>query len=191
MTAYNGTVKLTRTPDRSKPHVQSIAAANDAAMPCAAGWRRFWRTFMEIRFLNGRDDLSDAFFVRDEVFTKEQGFTIPDADAFDAISDHMIVYIDGKPAATGRVYRDEHGAFHIGRIAVLKQYRGRQLGRLLMDRLEAAACEQGAEKIVLGAQLYAVPFYEKCGFTGTGERFFEEFCEHETLVKTVTPFCRT
>ena len=122
---------------------------------------------MEIRFLNGRDDLSDAFFVRDEVFTKEQGFTIPDADAFDAISDHMIVYIDGKPAATGRVYRDEHGAFHIGRIAVLKQYRGRQLGRLLMDRLEAAACEQGAEKIVLGAQLYAVPFYEKCGFTIT------------------------
>ena len=94
---------------------------------------------MEIRFLNGRDDLSDAFFVRDEVFTKEQGFTIPDADAFDAISDHMIVYIDGKPAATGRVYRDEHGAFHIGRIAVIKKYRGRQLGRMVKAQLESAA----------------------------------------------------
>ena len=146
---------------------------------------------MEIRFFNGRDDLTDAFFVRDEVFTKEQGFTIPDVDAFDAISDHMVVYIDGKPAAPGRVYRDESGAFHIGRIAVLKQYRARQLGRLVMERLEVLAREQGAEKIVLGAQLYAIPFYEKCGFTGTGERFFEEFCEHETLVKTVTPFNRT
>ena len=119
---------------------------------------------MEIRFFNGRDDLTDAFFVRDEVFTKEQGFTIPDVDAFDAISDHMVVYIDGKPAATGRVYRDESGAFHIGRIAVLKQYRARQLGRLVMERLEVLAREQGAEKIVLGAQLYAIPFYEKCGF---------------------------
>lgn len=146
---------------------------------------------MEIRFFNGRDDLTDAFFVRDEVFTKEQGFTIPDVDAFDAISDHMVVYIDGKPAVTGRVYRDESGAFHIGRIAVLKQYRARQLGRLVMERLEVLAREQGAEKIVLGAQLYAIPFYEKCGYSTTGERFFEEFCEHETLVKTVTPFNRT
>lgn len=139
---------------------------------------------MEIRFFDGTDNLSDALWVRDEVFTKEQGFTIPDEDEFDAVSRHMVVYREGRPAATGRVYCDADGeTFHIGRIAVCKAFRGGQLGRLLMERLEAAARERGAKKIVVGAQLYAIPFYEKCGYRPTGERFFEEFCEHETLVK--------
>ena len=102
---------------------------------------------MEIRFFDGTDNLSDALWVRDEVFTKEQGFTIPDEDEFDAVSRHMVVYREGRPAATGRVYCDADGeTFHIGRIAVCKAFRGEQLGRLLMERLEAAARERGAKK---------------------------------------------
>lgn len=52
---------------------------------------------MEIRFFDGTDNLSDALWVRDEVFTKEQGFTIPDEDEFDAVSRHMVVYREGRP----------------------------------------------------------------------------------------------
>lgn len=129
-------------------------------------------------------EISDALFVRDAVFTVEQGFTIPDEDEFDLVADHVIIYSDEKPVATGRVFCEADGAlFHLGRIAVLREFRGFQLGRLIMDELEKLARAHGAKKLTLGAQLYAVPFYEKCGFIATGERFFEEFCEHEELYK--------
>lgn len=139
---------------------------------------------MEIRFFDGTDNLSDALWVRDEVFTKEQGFTIPDEDEFDAVSRHMVVYREGRPAATGRVYCDADGeTFHIGRIAVCKAFRGEQLGRLLMERLEAAARKRGAKKIVVARSSTPSPSMRSAATRPTGERFFEEFCEHETLVK--------
>ena len=53
----------------------------------------------------------------------------------------------------------------------------------LMEELEKIAREQDAACLRLGAQLYAVPFYERCGYRGTGERFMDEFCEHEMMEK--------
>ncbi len=52
-----------------------------------------------------------------------------------------------------------------------------------MEELEKIAREQDAACLRLGAQLYAVPFYERCGYRGTGERFMDEFCEHEMMEK--------
>ena len=125
-------------------------------------------------------NLSDAFYIRAEVFTKEQGFSDPDSDELDDCATHIVIYHDGQPAATGRVYCDRDGAtFHLGRIAVLKEFRGCRLGRDVMEELEKIARRHGAKLLVVGAQLYAVPFYEKCGFISTGERYMDEFCEHE------------
>ena len=139
---------------------------------------------MQLKILSGREDLSDPFYVRDEVFTKEQGFANPDSDQFDPVATHAVLYDDGKPVATGRVFCEgSEGVYHIGRICVLKPYRGLQLGRQIMDALEAQARAKGARTLVLGAQLYAIPFYQKCGFCPTGERYMDEFCEHEMLVK--------
>lgn len=138
---------------------------------------------MEVKRLNGAtDDLSDAFYVREQVFTIEQGFTLPDADGYDPQAVHLVIYDAEKPVATGRIFKDD-GFFHPGRIAVLKDYRKKQLGRLLMEELEKIAREQDAACLRLGAQLYAVPFYEQCGYRGTGERFMDEFCEHEMMEK--------
>ena len=138
---------------------------------------------MEVKRLNGAtDDLSDAFYVREQVFTIEQGFTLPDADGYDPQAVHLVIYDAEKPVATGRIFKDD-GFFHPGRIAVLKDYRKKQLGRLLMEELEKIAREQDAACLRLGAQLYAVPFYERCGYRGTGERFMDEFCEHDMMEK--------
>ena len=138
---------------------------------------------LETRILKSPDDLSDAFFVREEVFTREQGFAAPDTDDKEEQSLHVVLYQDGRPIATGRTYPGEEGVYHIGRICVLKEFRKLHLGKRLMDELERLAAAQGAGLLVLGAQLYAVPFYEKCGFTPTGERYMDEFCEHEYLQK--------
>ena len=47
---------------------------------------------MEVKRLNGAtDDLSDAFYVREQVFTIEQGFTLPDADGYDPQAVHLVI----------------------------------------------------------------------------------------------------
>ncbi|MEM1485395.1 GNAT family N-acetyltransferase [Oscillospiraceae bacterium PP1C4] len=131
-------------------------------------------------------DLTDALFVRDVVFTKEQGFADPDSDEFDPVATHVVLCDGDKPIATGRTYCSHEDTFKLGRIAVIKEYRGQELGRAIISELERLSIAQGAKQLTLGAQLYAVPFYQKCGFISTGERYMDEFCEHETLLKNLT-----
>lgn len=140
---------------------------------------------MDVKTFSGTDDLSDALLVRDLVFTREQGFQNPDSDEFDTVSLHVVVYDAQNPVATGRCYSDpdEPQIWHIGRICVLADYRGRDLGRVIMEQLETLARREGAKTLVLGAQVYAVPFYQKCGFQPTGKRYMDEFCEHEMMEK--------
>ncbi len=141
---------------------------------------------MDVKILRPGDDLNEALWIRDEVFTKEQGFANPDQDKFDAAACHVLLCESGQPVATGRVFREKtDGPFILGRIAVLKGWRGHSLGKLLMEELEKIAAAQGAETLELGAQLYAVPFYQKCGFSPTGNRYMDEFCEHELMLKTL------
>ena len=142
---------------------------------------------MDVKRISGTGNITDALTVRDLVFTREQGFLQPDHDAFDTPSEHIVVYEQGRPVATGRCYADpDHpDHWHLGRICVLAEMRGRDLGLLIMRHLEEICREKGARCLVLGAQLHAVPFYEKCGFSGTGERYFDEHCEHENMQKQI------
>lgn len=130
-------------------------------------------------------DIADALAIRDAVFTVEQGFAQPDLDENDPLAYHVVIYDGENAVATGRTFRYRDTLFKPGRIAVLKAYRGKNLGRMLMDELERISLEQGAASLTLGAQLYAVPFYEKCGFIPTGEQYMEEFCAHETMIKAL------
>ncbi|MCI8650199.1 MAG: GNAT family N-acetyltransferase [Anaerotruncus sp.] len=139
----------------------------------------------KIKLISGTEDLTDAFWLREQVFSKEQGFASPDSDAHDPESTHIVIYIAEQPAATGRFYQEENGTCHIGRICVAKQYRKLGLGKVVMEQLEQAAHAQGMSQFLLSAQLYAVPFYERCGFVPTGKRHMDEFCLHEWMVKTL------
>ncbi len=129
------------------------------------------------------NDLPDeAAYIRNTVFVKEQGFT----DEFDAIDErswHVIVYDGEKAIATGRVFSDSKTEYHIGRIAVLKEYRSFGIGKMVMNALEQKAKELGAEIIHLGAQCQAEEFYRKAGYEASGEIFLEQMCPHITMTK--------
>jgi predicted GNAT family N-acyltransferase len=124
----------------------------------------------------------EAADIRNVVFVKEQGFT----DEFDAIDErswHVIVYDGEKAIATGRVFSDSETDYHIGRVAVLKEYRSCGIGRIVMKTLEQKAKELGAETIHLGAQCQAEEFYRKAGYKASGEVFLEQMCPHITMTK--------
>lgn len=123
--------------------------------------------------------------IRQEVFINEQGF-INEFDDIDKRAWHLVVYDEETPLACCRFFRgDTPNEFIIGRLAVLKQHRGKQLGALMMQEAEKYIKSIGGEKLSLSAQLRVREFYEKQGFTASGETYFDEYCEHIHMEKAL------
>lgn len=132
-------------------------------------------------------ELTDAYAVRTSVFVNEQGFSAEiEIDDIDKTAYHIVMFDGPKPIATGRVFPERPGnkdTYVIGRVAVLKRYRGEGVGFKLMATLEECAKSLGAKKAILGAQLQAKEFYEKCGYREYGEGYMEEQCPHVHMDK--------
>ncbi|MPM96948.1 Acetyltransferase [bioreactor metagenome] len=140
---------------------------------------------LEIKWVDVKkdEDMEDAFYIRREVFIKEQN--VPEEEEFDEEdlrSHHVVVYSDGRPVATGRLFKTEENWF-IGRISVLKDFRGKQLGKLVVEKLLERAAEIEAMDVHIHAQTHAVNFYEKFGFITYGDTFLEAGIEHISMAK--------
>ena len=133
---------------------------------------------------HGLDGAEDAYHVRRVVFVDEQGF-VDDIDADDARSWHLTVRQDGEPVAAARLLPEGDTSLHAGRICVLQSHRGAGLGRRVMEAVAEQARALGARRIMLGAQEYAAPFYEKCGYRSCGPVFFEQGAPHVPMKKSL------
>lgn len=129
----------------------------------------------------GLSDFADAKILRQTVFVEEQGFQ-NEFDDVDSHAFHVVLYEGEMPIATGRTFL-EGDFWHIGRIAVLKPYRGRQLGKSVMSALEEIIAENGGKRITLSAQLQAQGFYARLGYSPEGEPYPDEHCLHIAMIK--------
>lgn len=125
----------------------------------------------------------DAMQIRQTVFVDEQKFE----DEFDEIDDtaiHFVLYDVDKPIACARAYYDKkEKAYHIGRMAVIKQYRGMRLGKKLMEYVEAELKKRGAKRILLSSQIRAKGFYKSLGYTEYGDKYYDQHCPHIAMEK--------
>jgi len=85
-----------------------------------------------------------------------------------------------QPVGCGRMVESAAGA-KIGRMAVLPEYRGRGIGRQVLDYLVVAARERGARLAYLHAQVPVEGFYLKYGFRPVGEVFEEAGIPHRRM----------
>lgn len=136
-----------------------------------------------VEWSKGKANVEDAFYVRAMVFMVEQGFK-NEYDDLDAKSWHVIVYDRDNPVGTGRVYQKK-GQWHAGRICVMEDYRGRGVGKVIMQNLEAKVKELGGSSILLSAQLDKKGFYERNGFKAQGEVYNDEHCPHIDMLKEI------
>lgn len=128
----------------------------------------------------------EAHFIRQTVFVEEQGFE-EEFDTIDNTAVHAVGFADGTPIATGRIFpAEEDGAYYLGRLAVLKDFRKGGTGSKMLSFLENEAAKRGASKIILHAQIQAQPFYEKNGYIAKGEPFLEESAPHITMIKKLS-----
>ena len=127
----------------------------------------------------------EAIEIRITVFTEEQGF-FDEFDDTDKIATHFIMFDGEKAIATCRVFEKEGGEYHVlGRFAVLKEYRGRGVGRTMLEAAEKYVRSVGGVGIILHSQLRAIRFYEKCGYQGYGDFEDDEGYPHLWMKKTL------
>lgn len=134
-------------------------------------------------WITGNGDLRAVHAIREKVFVAEQNIA-PErvADAYDEQAVHLLVYVDGVAAATGRIYHDG-SHFRIGRLCVLKEFRGQGIGDLAARLLLFKAFMYAGE-VHISAQAYLEDFYKKFGFETVGGPFMEEGISHVNMVVT-------
>ena len=129
------------------------------------------------------EELYEIVKIRAAVFVVEQKCAYQDLDDVDQEAYHVYVKEEGKMVAYLRVVDkgkrlDE---VSVGRVISLKRRCG--LGSMLMKAGLAVAKEKfHADKVKVGAQTYAKPFYESVGFRQVSEEYLEDGIPHIYMI---------
>lgn len=120
-----------------------------------------------------------ASAIRFEVFVSEQKVPVEEElDEEDAQSLHALACdAQGNAIATGRLLRNGH----IGRMAVLKSWRGRGVGSAMLLALVDETRRRGYAQVELSAQCHACTFYAAHGFIAEGGVYMDAGIEHRTM----------
>jgi predicted GNAT family N-acyltransferase len=116
--------------------------------------------------------------IRFTVFVEEQG--VPheiELDELDKESIHALAFDEGKPVGTGRLLPDGH----IGRMAVLKEWRSRGIGGLMLKQLVNEARRRGHKEVLVSAQVHATAFYRAHGFAEEGAEYMDAGIPHQDM----------
>jgi predicted GNAT family N-acyltransferase len=130
-------------------------------------------------------DRDALLHIRQQVFINEQGVPEPrERDGRDDGCWHVLARDDaGTAIGCGRLDAE----CKIGRMAVLPAWRGHGVGAALLRELISHARSQGATAIMLAAQLSAIGFYERAGFSALGDVFDDAGLPHRMMQLALAP----
>lgn len=130
---------------------------------------------INIKTVNFKTCFSQIEKIRTSVFIEEQNVPFElEWDEFDNDSIHILAYYNNKAVGTARLLNNGH----IGRMAVLKDYRNRNVGQKMLKYLLKVANNKSMPKIELSAQEHAVEFYRKYGFSVTSNVYLDAGIPH-------------
>lgn len=121
--------------------------------------------------------------IRHHVFIEGQNIpAYKEVDGLDAHSEHYLLTHHQNPVGTARVrYLKDYAK--VERVAILSAYQGKKLGHLLMQFIiEDIRQSQRVNKITLGSQVYAIPFYEKLGFRVCSDEYLDAGIPHKDMI---------
>ena len=133
-----------------------------------------------VRVANWQTDNPAVRSIRETVFIHEQNVPVElEWDQFDKDCLHLLALDDtNRPIGTARLLQDGH----IGRMAVLKEWRGCGVGTALLKHLLREAKLRGLVVAIVNAQTYAVHFYMRFGFQSKGDEFIDAGIPHVRML---------
>lgn len=135
-----------------------------------------------IREATTPEDRQTCLDLRIKVFVDEQGISMEEEiDDLDDGASHYLAYQNDTPVGTARILWKGDTA-KIGRICLLDSARGTGLGaKLVQHTIDVARNSRDITRAELGAQCYAIGFYEKLGFTVFGPVYDDAGIDHRDM----------
>lgn len=135
------------------------------------------------------EDFETYLDIRTKVFVDEQNVPIElEIDELDHLNlegiTHVGAFINNQMVGTTRLIKDGK-TLVVGRVAVLKEFRKFGVGRAMLAYAEKQALNNGYDQLKLGAQVSAIPFYEKTGFIVVGDIYLDANIEHKDMIKNL------
>ena len=128
---------------------------------------------MKVVVAKTQKEILDNTYVRGQVFIVEQNIDWEiEFDNLDPLCTLFTCYIDDVACGAARV-------------ATLKEYRKRGIGKALMDKIEEYAKENSIPQLKLHAQMYVKDFYSNIGYKEVGEVFYEADIPHIKMIKEI------
>ncbi|WWC57499.1 uncharacterized protein I303_100031 [Kwoniella dejecticola CBS 10117] len=157
-----------------------------------------------VRVAQTPEDIEQCMKIRKQVFVDEQGYDISiETNEDDARSTHflMLRYHEnvededeqdeqGEPIGTLRLINDNN---QLGRFALIKPYRGKGLGKPLIEFVHEYVSKKGGKEVWCQSQaadpasggVDATGFYKKLGYVNRGELYMKEGTRHQDMVFTL------
>jgi predicted GNAT family N-acyltransferase len=136
------------------------------------------------KLVTGDVELQEAFEVRRQVFVREQGISeVLVFDGHDREALHMVVKDGERVIGSARVQFLTDNQAKLERMAVLKRYRRKGIGKEMLQFLDAVWKDKQVQQVIIHAQLEVVPFYKLCGFDESGLPFQEAGIKHIKMRK--------
>ena len=147
-----------------------------------------------IHITNWEDNKKHLKKIRQQVFVQEQKVPAElEWDGLDEAAYHVLAEVNSNdealaskkcPIGTARIIINNKQA-HIGRMAVLPEWRGKGVGSKILqcciDECKKPIGKKSIEAIVLNAQVYVTQFYQKAGFKITSEEFLDAGIPHQQM----------
>ena len=138
------------------------------------------------KLISSDRELKSAFEVRRQVFVEEQGITEDlELDEYDREALHMVVKDGERVIGTARVRFLGTGQAKLERMAVLRSFRRRGIGRRISSFLNEELRNRQIRQVVLHAQYSAIVFYKSCGFEESGLPFWEAGIKHIKMQRSI------
>lgn len=137
---------------------------------------------IEVRVCN-EADMEQVYKIRETVFINEQ--KVPEEielDELDSTATHIVCLMNGKAVGCGRYFK-KGKVGHLGRVAVLKEYRKKGIGSRICGFIVGLAMKDRCDYVEINSQLHAVPFYKKLEFIPVGDVFIEAGIEHIKMAR--------
>jgi len=133
---------------------------------------------IEIQIVDWHDQQDALKAIRKSVFIDEQH--VPEElewDGRDTACTQFLATINSTPVATARLTPEGQ----IGRMAVLRNFRGKGFGSRLLTAVIEQAKHAGHKQVFLHAQVSVIEFYQAHGFTAYGDVFIDAGIEHRSM----------
>jgi len=118
--------------------------------------------------------------IRDKVFIREQKVPVElEWDNKDNTCHHALALSEnGDAIGCGRITPEGH----IGRVAVLAEWRKKRIGTAILEMLVDYARSQNYALVELNAQVQVIELYKKFGFEAEGDVFMDANIPHRRMV---------